>query len=644
VRIRLLSSILLCGLAASAAAESKRDAMLRDLCGGDADLLRVDRALLEARAEAAKGSKAGDAVARFAPQAARGSKLQVIVSVENVDAAKAAFAKAGFDIVHALDDFGLKTVALRCDLADLDAIAAMPGVRRIAAEPAYATFAGSVAGQGDAATNANDARTGFSVDGSGVRVGVLSDSIFDGRGGTAPGSYPGAHTGSLDQVSGDLPASVHVVDPGIGGGTDEGNAMAQIVHDLAPGAAISFASAVTSYGAFATNIAALRTDPTNPADVIVDDVLFLVEPVYQDGPIALAYRDAHDAGVPCFSSAGNNAAGAFEGPFADISPTDDTNAVPSGDDLHDFGGGDTHLEVLVPVGATFRAALHWSEPYDGDGVVADGPGAESDLDLYLVSNTSFPPTVLAASAGVQGTPGFPDGDPVETVTWQNTTGLPSTAYLIVEHYDGSDPARIHVWVEDEYVVDTALVGDRTLYGHAASSGAMAVGAAYFCEITGDGDTLAGGVDASNAAPFVDRSPFTALGGTLDFFFDEFGADASFTRFKPDVAAPNGVNTTFFGQLDTGFGGDCLENDATPNFFGTSASAPHVAACAALMLERAADLAKPLTPADMYAAMRSTALDIDAAGVDNWTGHGAIDVEAAILDAGLPVRLDAYGVE
>ena len=50
------------------------------------------------------------------------------------------------------------------------------------------------------------------------------------------------------------------------------------------------------------------------------------------------------------------------------------------------------------------------------------------------------------------------------------------------------------------------------------------------------------------------------------------------RNKPDIVAPNGVNTT------VNFGVPFNDGDAYPNFFGTSAAAPHAAAVAALILE------------------------------------------------------------
>jgi hypothetical protein len=75
------------------------------------------------------------------------------------------------------------------------------------------------------------------------------------------------------QASGDLPA-VDVL-PGQAGSGDEGTAMLEIVHDLAPGAALGFATAFTSLTQFAQNILDLRADG---CDILVDDVLYLESP------------------------------------------------------------------------------------------------------------------------------------------------------------------------------------------------------------------------------------------------------------------------------------------------------------------------------------------------------------------------------
>ena len=64
--------------------------------------------------------------------------------------------------------------------------------------------------------------------------------------------------------------------------------MAQIVHDLAPGAKISFATAFVGEVAFAENIRGLAAAG---ASVIVDDVGYFEEPFFQDGPVAAAINE-----------------------------------------------------------------------------------------------------------------------------------------------------------------------------------------------------------------------------------------------------------------------------------------------------------------------------------------------------------------
>ena len=95
----------------------------------------------------------------------------------------------------------------------------------------------------------------------------------------------GIDTLAARQASGDLPATVTVL-PGEAGSGDEGTAMLEIVHDLAPGAELFFATAGDMEAAMATNIQGLQT--TFGCDVMVDDIFFRTEPALcdGDGPIA----------------------------------------------------------------------------------------------------------------------------------------------------------------------------------------------------------------------------------------------------------------------------------------------------------------------------------------------------------------------
>src|SRR5204862_6290773 len=93
--------------------------------------------------------------------------------------------------------------------------------------------------------------------------------------------------------------------PGQGGsGSGEGTAMMEIIHDLAPGASLYFATAFAGEASFAANINALVA---SNCSVIVDDVSYFVESPFQDGQvIAQAVQSASDAGVLYFSSARNS--------------------------------------------------------------------------------------------------------------------------------------------------------------------------------------------------------------------------------------------------------------------------------------------------------------------------------------------------
>src|ERR1044072_3462966 len=158
------------------------------------------------------------------------------------------------------------------------------------------TGVGSRSSEGDVTHRANVARGTFHIDGTGIKIGIMSNGVT---------------SLAQSQALGDL-GPVTIL-PGQAATGDEGTAMLEIVHDLAPGAQLFYATANTSITKFAQNIRDLRTAG---CDIIVDDVFYFVETPFQDGQAAptntnggvviQAVNDVTADGALYFSSAGNS--------------------------------------------------------------------------------------------------------------------------------------------------------------------------------------------------------------------------------------------------------------------------------------------------------------------------------------------------
>ena len=477
----------------------------------------------------------------------------------------------------------------------ISAIPAAAGLTslRFAQSAAATTHVGSVTSQGDHAMRSGIARSTFGLDGSGINVGALSDS-FNCLGGAAG-----------DTASGDLP-SVTVIQEisTCTGATDEGRAILQIVHDVAPGASLSFASAFNGQAAFASNILALASAG---ARVIVDDVLYFAEPMFQDGIIAQTVDSVVAAGVAYFSSAGNQARQSYQsafraGDFFADGAFQSIFGAPFflGGIAHNFNssGGKKHFQsITIPALTTVIFSLQWDSPFFS---VSGFPGTQNDLDIYLLDASLT--QVLAGSA-------FNNvgGDAVELLGVRNSGPAPVTMNLMIIKHSGADPGLIKYVYFGSAIINEFDTQSSTIFGHANAVGAEAVGAARY----------------SNTPAFSVFPPILesfSSSGTTPILFDVAGnriAAPDPRSQKPEIVAPDGVDTTFFGSDTDGTG--------FPNFFGTSAAVPHAAGVAALLLQ-----AKPsLTPLQLYQRLENTAIDIGAPGFDNDSGFGLIQTDAAL---------------
>lgn len=458
------------------------------------------------------------------------------------------------------------------------------------------TWAGSVTSQADPVMNADVARFDFGVNGDGIKIGVISDS-FNVLGGAAAGigtgDIPGA--GNLDGFS--TPVNV-VKDDTVG--TDEGRAMIELIHDLAPGAELMFHSAFNNNGlvgeAPSTTIAnAIDALRVAGADIIVDDVGILSAAKYQDGAAAQAVDRAFAAGIPYFSSAGNNDNNAYEANHKSSVPATGFN------DLHDFntsGGFDQILELgTLQSGEDFRATLWWQDPYAS---VGGTPTTDLSL-LFVVTNEEEGINVVVEANEDQlaGADAFEFGGVI------NPFDFPVEVGLAIDRVTGDAAKLLSIEVFGRPILDDSDTNSPTIHGHNSAKGAVAVAAQFF------GDP---GLDEVEA--------FSSVGPTL-ILFDEDGNELSTPELRatPQITGIDGTDTTFFGfdNPPNGF----------PNFFGTSAAAPHVAAVAALVLERADDLGVSFTPTELYDLLFASTIDIESPGFDNLSGFGRLDAAIAL---------------
>jgi len=510
-----------------------------------------------------------------------------------------------------------QTVTAAVKPADLRAIAAVQGVEGVTEELAPIVFAtepgcpaGATVSEGDAQLRAAEARSLFGVDGSGVTVGILSDS-YD-RDGTA------ATHASGDITSGDLPGlgnpcgdtkAVNVLDDSEASGADEGRAMTQIVHDLAPQAQLAFATAFSGESGFAANIERLASPVSAggaAASVIADDVAYFNEPFFQDGPIAAAVDRVSGEGVSYFSAAGNDNVlvggkdvGSWEGPF------ESTGSCPKGvphylaPDQFDCtgfnGSGDTGFGITVKSHGSLLLDLQWAEPWYGVG---------SDFDAYLLAAGK----VVAESEN--DNPGATQ-EPFELLSWENTGATAQTVELVIKRYSGPGSPRLKFAMLENGAKDvlgteyqessgSTVVGP-TIFGHSAAAGAISVAAVPYNSTT-------------QPEYYSSRGPVIHYFGPVSGILPAAKLGSPEIISKPDLTATDCGKTTFFA----------FELAGSWRFCGTSAAAPHAAAVAALM--RNAEPA--LTPAQVREALIATGRPVGAFG-PGAVGAGLLDAVGAL---------------
>ena len=514
--------------------------------------------------------------------------------------AEAAVRALGVRIARVSEDGRVLYAALSA--ADIDRVAAQDVVAKISPIVGAKVNAGSVLSEGVAALRADRVQALLRVTGKKVRIGVISDGIEHIA---AP-----AATGDIPATGGGAP-KVELCPLNDNSG-DEGTAMLEIVHDMAPSAALAFCPAFGDTGqqglADAVTWLATQAFGGKGADVIVDDVGYLTEPFFQDGVIAQAVDAAAAHGVAVLLVGRQLRRRALRAPLPGHHP---------------------RRRLLLPV----RHARLRQRRRPGAGHRLGRPGRRQRQLLRRVHAVERSVRRLGErlrhlhlrhNGNIAGDPAgdFPIGapgvdaqdgndDPMEVAFVVNLAPGPTPVgtvkgfFMVIDRFFANPNKLLELQFNGFFAVDPAKnIADGSIFGHAASRGAMAVAA------TGAVENIDG-----TANPGLDVIEEFSSRGPSRIFFTPAGAPAPEVRRKPNTTAVDGTSVTGV-------------NFFTP-FFGTSASAPHAAAVAVLLK----DVDPGLGPAGIARILRETSLERGDPGFDTTWGFGLIDAFAAAKRAG-----------
>lgn len=517
-------------------------------------------------------------------------RVQVFVHVSgDLETVTERLRSLGFEAQR--DDPGSGILQGWLPVAQLEAASRLDGVRFVGLPDYPFVASGAVTTEGDAILNADDLRAAFGVDGSGVRVGVISDGVEGLAAAQASGDLPAVNTTTCNVVP-QSPTS-----PGAGA---EGTAMLEIVHDLAPGAELWFGHFGMGFGGTSLDFMAAVDCLADNVDVIIDDIAFFNTGPY-DGTSPVSQNAAAELNNPAnrvrgyYNAVGNKADRHYQEAYVDDDPADPDN------DLHRFGPTATTSDALGlgalpfdPVyllsGQAIIVFLQWDDPFGT---------SSNDYDLYLVRDSDG--ALVAASEDEQsGTQ-----DPVEVIAYTNP-GPDGWFFIAIDRFAGS-PRTFDMFM-------FIFGGCVALPGGACHNFNTPSSSVPNNSDAGGGVVSLGAINASH--PGADTiASYSSRGPTND------------GRLKPDATAIDGV-------LVTGSGGFSVP------FYGTSAAAPHAGGAAALLLScnpalRAGEPGDD--PASDRTALRNallgSAVDLGPAGPDMTYGHGRLDALAAAQLAG-----------
>jgi hypothetical protein len=450
---------------------------------------------------------------------------------------------------------------------------------------------------------------GQPITGAGITIGIMSDSFNATLNGVVDPADTAAQEGYLPETSGGESAVDILQDSTIAGVENEGLAMAELVHEIAPGAAIDFYTAEGGAANFAAGVTALTNAGAN---IIVDDWSFTDAPFYQvAGTVDDAILNAISAGVDYFTAASNFGDAYYETTAPDFVETPLLLSNGTQDVMaQQFSNGTALQTISVPGSIATTIELQWDAAWPAPGVSVADP---ISMALYSTSGSLIATSSqVFAGSGYDYVPEIALSVPVSSATTQYEVAIYQTGTATVSQFkyilfgtpgtvaiaSAGDGSTVSAQDPGGTIEDPAAgQGSGDVHGQELIPGVNTVGATYW----------------SGAPAFdtpADWTEYFSSVGPGELLFDQNGSAYAVPQSdgKVDFVAPDGIQTS------------------VPNFqafFGTSAAAPDAAAVAALMLQ-----ADPnLTTAQVTSLLEQSAVSMGLPAADQ--GAGLIQATTAV---------------
>jgi hypothetical protein len=481
-----------------------------------------------------------------------------------------------------------------------------------ASRTSYEIDTGDQALQADTVRSTMTTAAGAPIIGTGITIGIMSDSFNATVNGDVDPADAAAQAGYLPETAQGTSAVTIVQDSTANGVENEGLAMAELVHQIAPGASIEFYTAEGGQTSFAQGVTALVQ---HGANIIVDDWSFSNTPFYQvAGPVDTAVQNAVSAGVDYFTAASNFGDSFYESAWDPVGASLVLNADQPAQDVtaQDFSNGTPLQAIAVPGSIAASIDLQWDAPWPAEGASVPDPIA---MVLYSATTGS----IVATSNQVANI----GGGFLPEINLSVPVASTSTQYDLAIYQKGTDAVS-----QFKYVLfgspGTVTVSSTTPYDGSTVSAqdpggiiddplaGQGSGDVHGQELVPDVNTV-GATYWSGAPAFgvpSDWTEYFSSVGPGQLLYDQNGDPLATPESagKIDFVAPDGVQTSVSGFQP---------------FFGTSAASPQAAAVAALMLQ-----ADPsLTTSQVTDLLEQSAINMNLPAADQ--GAGLIQATTAV---------------